>query len=116
MLGRALQAADIPFVQHGQLFPPASPDEVWLEGVAGKGWLVVTRDQRIRYKVNEQAAAVRAGLHLFVFTRGALPASETAAQLVAAYPAMRRFATNDPAPAFYSIQIGGHVARLKLPG
>lgn len=116
VLGRALAAAGIKFIEHGQLFPPASPDEIWLEGVAGKGWLVVTRDQRIRYKVNEQAAAVRAGLHLFVFTQGALRAAQTAELLVAAYPAMVRLAAIDRAPAFYSIQIGGHVARLKLPG
>ena len=114
MLGRFLKAADIDFIEHGQLFPPGSPDEVWLEGVAGKGWLVVTRDRRIRYKVNEQAAAVRAGLHLFIFTQGALKAAQTAELLVAAYPAMVRLAAIDPAPAFYSIQMGGHVARLKL--
>jgi PIN like domain len=114
-LGRALEAALIPFAEHGQLFPPACPDEVWLEGVAGKGWLVVTRDQQIRYKVNEQAAAMRAGLHLFVFTRGALPAAQTAELLVAAYPAMVRLAAADAAPAFYSIQLGGHVARLRVP-
>lgn len=116
VLGRVLTAAGIDFIEHGQLFPPASPDEVWLEGVAGKGWLVVTRDQRIRYKVNEQAAAVRAGLHLFVFTQGGLTAAQTAELLVNAYPAMVRLAAIDPAPAFYSIQMGGHVARLKLPG
>lgn len=116
MLGRALTTAGIDFVEHGQLFPPASPDEVWLEGVAGKGWLVVTRDQRIRYKVNEQAAAIRAGLHLFIFTQGGLKAAQTAELLVAAYPAMVRLAAIDQAPAFYSIQMGGHVVRLNLPG
>ena len=64
--------------------------EVWLDGVAGKGWLVVTRDRRIRYKVNEQAAAVRAGLHLFVFAQGSIKAAQTAQTLVRAYPAMLR--------------------------
>jgi hypothetical protein len=115
LLGRALTAAGIPFVEHAQLFPPACPDEVWLEGVTGKGWLVVTRDQQIRYKVNEQAAARRAGLHLFVFTRGALPAAQTAELLVAAYPAMVRLAAATAAPAFFSIQLGGHVSRLNVP-
>ena len=116
MLGRALRAADIPFVEHGQLFPQACPDEVWLEGVAGKGWLVVTRDQRIRYKVNEQAAAVRAGLHLFILTQGRASAAQTAEQLVAAYPDMVRCASAEAAPAFYSVQMGGSVVRLKLAG
>jgi PIN like domain len=116
VLGRALGAADIPFIEHGQLFPQACPDEVWLQGVADKGWLVVTRDQRIRYKVNEQAAAVRAGLHLFVFTQGGSSAAQTAELLVAAYPAMVRCAAAVAAPAFYSLQMGGNVVRLKLGG
>jgi hypothetical protein len=115
-LGLALNAAGIPFVEHGERFAADAPDEVWLEGVAGTGWLVVTRDQRIRYKVNEQAAAVRAGLHLFVFTQGGLRALQTADLLVAAYPSMVRMAATHLPPAFYSIQLGGQVVRLKLPG
>ena len=75
----------------------------------------MTRDQQIRYKVNEQAAVMRAGLHLFVFTRGALPAARTADLLIAAYPAMVRMAAATAAPAFFSIQLEGHVARLKVP-
>ncbi|MBN8508461.1 MAG: hypothetical protein J0L57_07610 [Burkholderiales bacterium] len=114
VLGQALQEAAIPFVPHSPLFPAACDDEVWLEGVAGKGWLVVTRDQRIRYKVNEQAAAVRAGLHLFVFTQGGLKAAQTAQILVSAYPQMLRLAGKDPAPAFYSLHIDGSVSRLRL--
>jgi hypothetical protein len=114
VLGQALVAADIPFVEHAQLFKPACDDEVWLEGVAGRGWLVVTRDQRIRYKVNEQAAAVRAGLHLFVFTQGGLKAKQTAEILVAAYPKMLRVASKDEAPAFYSLHVDGSVSRLRL--
>lgn len=76
----------------------------------------MTRDQRIRYKVNEQAAAVRAGLHLFVFTQGGQSAAQTAEVLVSAYPEMVRCAATDTAPAFYSLRVDGKVVRLKLAG
>ena len=75
VLGDALRKAEIPFVAHHERFTHDAPDDEWLSGAAQQGWLVVTRDQRIRYKVNEQQAAVRAGLHLFVFTQGGLPAA-----------------------------------------
>lgn len=113
-LGQALEAATVPFVRHSELFEPDAPDEEWLQGVARKGWPVVTRDQRIRYKANEQAAVVRARLHLFAFTQGSLSAPETGRILVAAYPRIVECVQKDPPPAFYSLQRSGEVARLKL--
>jgi hypothetical protein len=115
-LGQALAAAGIAFRHHDELFPQGGADEVWLEGVAGRGWLVVTRDQRIRYKVNEQAAAVRAGLHLFVLTHGGLKAEKTAEIVVTAYPAMCKAAAQHAAPAFFSLHQDGTLSRLKLSG
>ena len=115
MLGNALREAGIPFVSHQERFAPNAPDDEWLTGVADKGWLVVTRDQRIRYKINEQQAAVRARLHLFVFTQGGLSAAETATILVHACPAMCRRATSRPPPAFWSLQRSGDVTALRLP-
>jgi PIN like domain len=113
-LGRALQEHRIPFVAHHERFAPDAPDDQWLRAAAGQGWVVVTRDQRIRYKVNEQAAAVQAGLHLFVFTQGGLTAAATADILVRAYPALcTRVATQAP-PAFWSLQKSGAVSLLKL--
>lgn len=115
-MGRALNAAGIAFIAHHDRFAQDAPDEVWLAGVANQAWLVVTRDQRIRYKVNEQAAAVRAGLHLFVFTQGGLTAVQTADILVTAYPAMVASAAAKPPPAFWSLQKSGKVIALALGG
>jgi hypothetical protein len=116
VLGQALTSAGIPFVAHDERFAQGAPDETWLAGVADRGWLIVTRDRRIRYKVNEQAAMVGARLHVFVFTQGGLSALETGAILVDAYPAMTAMARQHAAPTFYSIQRAGTVTRLKLRG
>ena len=104
----------MPFVPHRQLFKPDAPDEEWLQGVAQKGWPVVTRDRRIRYKVNEQAAVVRARLHLFVFTQGSLSAAETGQILVTAYPEIAKCVQRDLPSVFYSLQRSGKVSRLTL--
>ena len=41
---------------HHERFSHDTPDEIWLAAAADKSWLVVTRDQRIRYRANELAA------------------------------------------------------------
>ena len=65
-LGRAMREAGIEFAAHHDHFAHDAPDASWLSAAADKGWLVVTRDQRIRYRANELAAMRRARLHVFV--------------------------------------------------
>jgi predicted nuclease of predicted toxin-antitoxin system len=113
-LGEALSLAAIPFVAHHDRFAPDAPDEEWLAGVADQGWLVLTRDKNIRYKANEQAAVVRARLHLFVLTQGGLSAQETGRIVVQAYPAIVRRAASTQPPAFYSVTRSADVNLLKL--
>ncbi|MGK2915676.1 MAG: hypothetical protein ACSLE5_14730 [Porticoccaceae bacterium] len=54
-----LAAAGVTVERHGDHFAHDCPDEVWLESVGQRGWVVVTHDARIRYKPNELAAVVR---------------------------------------------------------
>ena len=112
-LGRALSDAGVAFAVHHDHFAHDAPDEVWLSAAADRGWLVVTRDQRIRYRANELAAMRRARLHVFVFTQGGLTASETGSILVRCHAAMLRNAANVPPPAFFSLTRAGEVSRLK---
>ena len=101
---------------HRDKFAPDAPDDEWLAAAADRGWLVITREQRIRYKANEQAAMARARLHLFVLTQGGLSAAETASIVVGAYPAIVRRAREVPAPAYSSVARSGAVTPLKLAG
>ncbi len=50
-LGGALAQAGIPFVAHREHVTHDTPDEEWLAAAADKGWLVVTRDQRMLYGI-----------------------------------------------------------------
>ena len=69
-LGRALDEGGIGFLAHHERFSHDTPDEIWLSAAADESWLVVTRDQRFRYRANELAAMQRARLHVFIFTQG----------------------------------------------
>jgi predicted nuclease of predicted toxin-antitoxin system len=108
-----LTEAGIRFVAHHDHFKHDAPDEVWLAEAADKGWLVVTRDQRIRYRANELAAMRRARLHVFVFTQGGLTGAETGSILVRCHAAMVRHAAQVAAPAFFSLTRSGEVSQLK---
>lgn len=52
--------------RHTDHFAPDTPDAQWLETVAGRGWVAVTHDKRIRYKPNELAAVMNNQLALLV--------------------------------------------------
>ena len=112
-LGRALREAGIAFVAHHEQFTHDTPDVIWLAAAADRGWLVVTRDQRIRYRANELAAMQRARLHVFVFTQGGLTGTETGSVLVRCHAAMIRQAIQVPPPTFFSLTRSGEVNRLK---
>jgi hypothetical protein len=111
-LGRALTEAGIPFIAHHERFQHDTPDDHWLAAAADSAWLVVTRDQRIRYRANELAAMKRARLHVFVFTQGGLTAAETGSILVRCHPATLRQAAEISPPAFFSLTRSGEVNRL----
>jgi len=113
-LGAALDAASIPYVPHKLHFKHDTPDDVWLTAVKNSGWLILTRDGRIRYRVNEHRALVEAKLMMFVLSQGGLTAEETGRIVCAAYPEIVRKSIITQAPALFSITRSGGVNRLKL--
>lgn len=118
-LGAALDEAGIPFEAHRRHFgehdkTPESDDSTWLRAVANRGWVVVTRDKNIRYRINELAAMQAAKLHVFVFTQGALTGRETGQLLVDAYQAIAKAIVTHAPPAFFSVLRNGVVKLLKV--
>jgi hypothetical protein len=52
--------------RHRDHFPPACPDEEWLEVVGRRGWVALTHDTRIRYKPNQLEKVVQHNVRLLV--------------------------------------------------
>ena len=50
-------------------FPVTTADTVWIPAVASRGWILVTRDKKIRTKRAEIEALHRSGLSAFFFTQ-----------------------------------------------
>ncbi len=50
-------------------FPHDTPDEVWLAEAGANGWLVITRDKRIRTRPGERENIIRYGVGCFIINQ-----------------------------------------------
>ena len=112
-LDATLRAEGIPFVAHRDHFADDTPDAEWIAAVAERGWTILTRDRRIRYRANEVAAVRRGRLHMFALTSGNVSAAETATIVVKAWPAIRHAVATTPPPMMWSITRGGGLSPIK---
>lgn len=64
----ALRAAGLDIRVHDELFPQATQDVVWLTEAGAQRWVVITRDDRIRYNQLEKQAVLAAKLRFFSIT------------------------------------------------
>ena len=67
---------------HDDHFSPDAKDEDWLVEVGKRGWIVLTKDDRIRYRVTERTALTSSRVRAFVLTSSQLQGTEMAAAFV----------------------------------
>ena len=61
-----LRAAGLTVEVHDDHFSQDAPDPEWLAAAGKNNWIVITRDERIRYNVAERQAIRRAKVRAFV--------------------------------------------------
>ena len=93
-IAEALRQAGAEVRVHDDHFPSSARDEEWLSEVGQQGWIVLTKDARIRYREIE----MNAGVGAFVLTAKNLQGPELASIFVHALPSMTRFAVRHPRP------------------
>jgi len=114
IVAQALRDAGATVVVHDDRFPPDAPDEDWLHEVGQRGWIVLTKDKRIRYRENERRALQRAGVAAFVFVGKDLTGEEIAKALVVALPRMIRTANQTRRPFIATVTPRGTVRLLLI--
>jgi predicted nuclease of predicted toxin-antitoxin system len=92
---------------HDDHFPRAEEDRVWLQAVGERGWVVLTKDQKLRYRPLEIAALRASNARVFVLTAGNLRGGEIAAVFLTALPQICQLLLEQPGP---------FVARVSRPG
>ncbi len=110
VVAEALRTAGAEVEVHADRFREDAPDDEWLDRVGKKGWLVLTKDKRIRYRRAEFDAVVQANVRLFVLTAGNVTAMEMGEIFVKALRGMNRLAGNHDAPFIARVTKGSGVS------
>ncbi len=66
MVVAALRTAKEAVIVHDDVFPDDAPDVEWLSEVGKRGWVVLTKDARIRTNALERAALLDANVAAFM--------------------------------------------------
>jgi hypothetical protein len=92
-----LLQAGLTVEKHADHFADIAKDEEWLTEVGRRGWYAITHDQRIRYKPNEKAAVMQAGVGLLVLI-GTAPFVELARNFIVTLPKIEQFINEHTRP------------------
>lgn len=84
------------------------PDEEWIAEGCRRGWALLTKDKRIRYRSHE-LGALQSG-HLFCIAGGNLGFAEMGERLRDAAPAMQRAVGREPF-GFWHVLADGRIER-----
>jgi predicted nuclease of predicted toxin-antitoxin system len=109
IVASALREAGFEVIAHDDRFEPATPDAVWLAEAGRQSWVVLTKDQRIRYRALERRALERAQVAAFVLTGKNLTGEEMSAALRAALPRMLRLLRKHAPPFLATVGTTGSV-------
>jgi len=106
-----LRAAGLKVEVHDDHLPQNATDPEWLTLAGRNGWIVVTRDERIRYRVAEKQAIRRAKVRAFVIVaHGDLRIEEIAEILLKALSKVESIAVQEKPPFIAKIWRDGNVA------
>lgn len=113
-VAEALRAAGANVEVHDAHFPPDSTDEAWLKAVGAKGWIVLTKDRRIRYRPNEKSALKEANVVAVVLIAGNLIGPEMADLFVKTLRKIERIAGSATPPAMFTFGRDRKLKPVKL--
>ncbi len=110
----ALREAGAKLLIHDDLFPQTATDVEWLNEAGKNNWLVLTKDERIRYRIAEIEALRKARVKAFVLTaRKDLTGQEMAEIFVKALPKIHRIASKQQPPFIAKVGRDGSVTLLE---
>lgn len=108
-----LRAAGVQVEAHDDHFAQSATDEHWLREVGARGWIVLTKDHRIWYRLTELKALKEANVRAFVLTPRKLTAEQNGEVLKRALPRMARFVDKTPPPFIAAVTGAAKVVLLK---
>lgn len=96
------------------VFERGTEDEKWLRKAGAEGFIVVTKDGRLRYRPNERAALIEANTAVFTVTSG--PGKVMGATLSGGLPTMRRVLRGQKTPLVGHVLPDGRISLSIVDG
>lgn len=84
-------------------------DEIWLAAVAQRGWVVLTKDARIRRRPAERSALESSGAMVFILTSKNLNGEQIAQAFVKALPRICRMVSCHSGPILRRVDRHGRI-------
>jgi predicted nuclease of predicted toxin-antitoxin system len=103
----ALRSAGAQVEAHDDHYAQDEPDEKWITDVAGRGWVILTKDKNIRRRAGEREALVTASARIITLTSGNMRGTEMAAVFVRHLTEMEELVPSQPAPFVAILGPGG---------
>lgn len=108
-----LRAAGLNVLVHDEHFAQNAPDSEWLAAAGKNAWIVITRDERIRYRVAEKQTIRRAKVRAFVLAaHGDLRAEVLAEIFLKALPKVSEIVASKTPPFIAKIWRDGKAALI----
>jgi hypothetical protein len=101
-------------IAHDDVFAGDTDDEVWLRQAGHERWVVLMKDDRIRYRPGEQRAVIESGVACFCLhpSRG-MTGEDMAEAFVKALPKILRIVAANPGGGYIrGVNRQGRVRRL----
>lgn len=104
-------------VEHvGGAFPYGTEDDVWLSTCGKRGWIVLTRDQRIRHRRLELDSLQSYGVAAFCFIVGEATADDVADIVEAMLQKFVNMSVSEPKPFLYTFGRSRRLNKVRFPG
>lgn len=107
----ALRAAGVtvhPMAEvYGERVGQGLADTEWLQDAGANGWVVLMKDDKIRYRPAELQAVIEAGVRAFCLTNANLGGRATAERFVLQLPKISEIAAAQAGPYIYGVYADG---------
>lgn len=112
----ALREAGQRVVVHDDEFEPNARDVDWLQVVGERGWVVLTKDARIRTNAVERGTLLSANVAAFMLGRGDMKGPQMAATFLIALPRMTKVLRRWDLPIIATVTAVGGISVLYANG
>lgn len=104
-----LRAAGEAVEVHDDHFPIDCGDDEWIASVTAKGWIILSKDKRVRKRSGHLQALRAAGACVFVLTSGDTKGTENAEAFVVALDRMKRISAKYARPLIATVSRSGNI-------